>query len=145
MVSRRLPAAFLPKLEEIRQSLPLLFRREYPMAIQHDDLLENNIHVDEDTGRITGIVDWQDAIIAPFGVSLGYIEIVLGVRSERTWHLHHDHGSLRKQFWDTLYVAIGEISEADHQSIEVARLFGLFKLYGFEENAALYLDALSPL
>ncbi|CRG90079.1 serine protein kinase, putative [Talaromyces islandicus] len=43
----------------------------YTYAFQPDDLLENNIHVDETTGHITGIVDWSAAIIAPFGVSLG--------------------------------------------------------------------------
>lgn len=65
--------------------LPLLFRPGCPMALQHDELLENNIHVDEVTGRITGIVDWADAVIAPFGVSLSGLETLLGVTS---WHFH---------------------------------------------------------
>ncbi|KAL1591526.1 hypothetical protein SLS60_011918 [Paraconiothyrium brasiliense] len=141
-LSRSLPQRFLPKLEEIRLSLPLLFRTEYPVVVQHDDLLENNIHVDEDTGRITGIVDWHDVMIAPFGVSLGSLEIVLGVQNGSTWHLHYDHVNLRKHFWDTLYRIIGEVSDVDRQCIEIARLFGLFRLYGPEENAAAYLDAL---
>ncbi|OAA59597.1 hypothetical protein SPI_05795 [Niveomyces insectorum RCEF 264] len=45
----------------------------------YDDLLENNFHVDEETGRITDVVDWADAQVAPYGVSLGGLEIVLGI------------------------------------------------------------------
>lgn len=112
------------------------------MVVQHDDLLENNIHIEEDSGRITGIVDWHDAMIAPFGVSLNGLETVLGVQTASTWHLHHDHANLRKQFWNTFYGEVGEVSEVNRQCIETARLFGLFRLHGFEENAAAYLDVL---
>jgi aminoglycoside phosphotransferase (APT) family kinase protein len=57
----------------------LIFRPEYSKAVQHDDFLENNFYVDEVTGYITGVVDWADAIFAPFGVSLGGLETILGV------------------------------------------------------------------
>ncbi|KAF2021831.1 hypothetical protein BU24DRAFT_457759 [Aaosphaeria arxii CBS 175.79] len=106
-ISQTTPQRFLPKIDEIRGALPLLFRHEYPMVVQHDDLLENNIHVDEHTGGITGIVDWQDAIIAPFGVSLASLEVVLGVQTWSTWHLHHDHIRLRERFWDAFYGEVG--------------------------------------
>ncbi|KAJ2901647.1 hypothetical protein MKZ38_001606 [Zalerion maritima] len=71
-VSPDLPAQLQAKLDDVRQELPRLFRSSYPMVLQHDDLLENNIHVDEATGHITGkcIIDWADAKIALFGVSL---------------------------------------------------------------------------
>ncbi|RMJ09164.1 hypothetical protein CDV36_011198 [Fusarium kuroshium] len=69
-VSPGLPAQLQATLDDVRQELPRLFQSSYPMVLQHDDLLENNIHVDEATGHITGIIDWADAKIAPFGVSL---------------------------------------------------------------------------
>lgn len=114
------------------------------MAFQHDDLLENNIHVDETTGRITGIVDWSDAIIAPFGVSLGGLETLFGVQTMTNWHFHPSHLRLREHFWGTFYSEIGSISEEDRRSIKVARLFGLFRTHGFEEKdqAIVYLEAL---
>jgi len=144
-LSQSLPERFHPKLDEVRQGLPLLFRSEYPMVVQHDDLLENNIHVDEATGRITGIVDWHDAIIALFGVSIAGLETVLGIQTGTSWHLHHSHVSFREQFWDTFYGETGGFSEADRRSVEIARLFGLFRSHGPEENAAAYLDVLCPL
>lgn len=42
-LSQGLPKRFLPKLTEVRQGLPLLFRSNYPMVLNHDDLLEMNI------------------------------------------------------------------------------------------------------
>jgi Phosphotransferase enzyme family len=143
-VSQGLPEQLQAKLGEVRQELPLLFRPDYPMAFQHDDLLENNIHVDETTGHITGIVDWSDGIIAPFGVSLIGLETLLGVQTMTKWHFHPNHLSLRKHFWRTFFLEVGSISEKDHHSIEVARLFGLFRTHGFEEKdqAIVYLEAL---
>jgi hypothetical protein len=35
---------------------------------------------------------------------------------------------------ETFYIKIGQISETHRRSIEVARLFGLFRTHGFEEE-----------
>jgi hypothetical protein len=120
------------------------------MVVQHDDLLENNIHVDEATGHITGIVDWASAMIAPFGISLGGVETLLGVPTLTSWHLHPSHVDLREHFWDTFYEEIGKISADDRRSIEVARLFGLFRTHslispGDGEARIAYLEALCTL
>ncbi|KAK6215675.1 hypothetical protein QIS74_08694 [Colletotrichum tabaci] len=97
-LSQSLPERFQQKLCEVRQSLPLLFRPDYVMTVNHDDLLEMNIHVDKETGRITGIVDWADAKIAPFGTSLWGLETVLGIQTSSSWLFHPDHVYFRNQF-----------------------------------------------
>ncbi|KAF3760059.1 hypothetical protein M406DRAFT_343662 [Cryphonectria parasitica EP155] len=140
-VSQGLPEQLQAKLDKVQQRLPLLFRPSYPIALQHDDLLENNIHVNEATGHITGIIDWADAIIAPFDVSLSGLETILGVQTLTSWHFHPNYSSLREYFWETLYRKIGNVSGEDRRSIEVARLFGLFRTYGFEDKAVFYLEA----
>lgn len=104
------------------------------MVINHDDLLEMNIHVDEGTGGITGIVDWADAKIAPFGTSLGGLEAILGVQTSSRWLFHPDHNYLRTQFWNTFYEVIGYLSDDDRRAIEVGRIFGLFRTYGFDRR-----------
>jgi hypothetical protein len=143
-LSQGLPERFYPKLDEIRQGLPLLFRPSYPIVVNHDDLLENNIHVDEKTGRITGIVDWADAIFAPFGTSLGGLETLLGVQTSKQWHFHPSHKHLRKEFWKSFYAITGNLSADDRQAIEIGRMFGLFRTHGFDrlpekDDARLYL------
>jgi len=133
-LSQGLPERFQPKLDEIRQGLPLLFRSDYPIVLNHDDLLEMNIHVDEGTGRITGIVDWADAIIAPFGTSLGGLETILGVQTSSRWYFHPSHNYFRTQFWETFYEVTGYLSENDRRAIEIGRIFGLFRTYGFDRR-----------
>ncbi|KAI0408312.1 hypothetical protein F4802DRAFT_549313 [Xylaria palmicola] len=133
-LSQGLPKRFRPKLDEVRQGLPLLFRSHYPMVLNHDDLLEMNIHVDTGSGRITGIVDWADAKIAPFGTSLGGLEIILGVQTSSCWFFHPNHKNLRMQFWKTFYESIGYLSDDDRRAIEIGRIFGLFRTYGFDRR-----------
>jgi hypothetical protein len=129
-----LPVRFQPKLEEIRQGLPLLFRSDYAIVLNHDDLLEMNIHVDEETGSITGIVDWADAIITPFGTSLEGLETILGVRTASRWYFHPSHNYFRTQFWKTFYEVTGYISDDDRRAIEIGRMFGLLRTYGFDRR-----------
>lgn len=93
-----------------------------------------NIHVDEETGRITGIVDWADAKMAPFGTSLGGLETILGVQTSSCWLFHPSHEHLRTQFWKTFYGVTGKLSDIDRQAIEVGRAFGLFRAHGFDRR-----------
>jgi hypothetical protein len=97
-----------------------------------------NIHVDKDTGRITGIVDWADSRIAPFGTSLGALETVLGVETSSLWLYHPNHEYLRNKFWESFYEATGGITADDRRTMEAARLFGLFRTYGFDRRPENY-------
>ena len=61
---------------------------------------------------------------------------MLGVRTmnEHGWSYFPSHGELREQFWTVFYHCLGTISEAQKQSIEVARLTGLFLANGFMQD-----------
>jgi len=140
-----LPDSLRPTINKVRESLSLLFRPDFPMVFQHDDLLENNFHVEEATGHITGIVDWANAKVAPYGISLGGLEIVLGIQTNTDWYFHPSHVRLRQQFWNTFDSEIGEVSDLDRRSMEVARLMGLFRTHGIEWKNAMsgvYLERL---
>lgn len=104
------------------------------MVLDHDDLLEMNIHVDKETGCITGIVDWADSKVAPFGTSLGGLETILGVQTSSCWHFHPSHDYLRAEFWKTFYGIIGYLSDNDRRAMEIGRLFSLFRTYGFDRR-----------
>jgi hypothetical protein len=143
-LSLTLPESLHSTIDMVRQNLHLLFRPNFPAAIQHGDILENNIHVEEETGRITAVVDWQDAFVAPFGLSLGGVEIFLGIQTDTDWHFHPSHGELRQLFWDTFYGEVGYVSELDKHCIKMARLMSLLEIYGFEQNdmSGVYLEKL---
>jgi hypothetical protein len=140
-----MPDSLRPTIKEVRQNLSLIFRPDFPMVLQHDDFLENNFHVEEATGHVTGIVDWANAKVAPYGISLGGLEIVLGIQTNTDWHFHPSHIRLRQQFWDTFDGEVGEISDLDRRSMEVARQMGLLRTHGSEWKDAMsgvYLEKL---
>ncbi|XP_044718707.1 phosphotransferase enzyme family domain-containing protein [Hirsutella rhossiliensis] len=131
-----LPERFYATLDTLIPQLPSIFDQDWPLVPNHTDLLENNIHVDPGTGAIVGICDWRDAEISPFGMSLGGLETMLGVRTmnEHGWSYFPNHNELREHFWTTFYQNLGATSEAQQQRIEVARLTGLFLANGFVQD-----------
>lgn len=99
----------------------------------HVDLLENNIHVNPSTGRITGICDWAGAEVSPFGMSVGGVETLLGIQHwTRGWCYHANHQVLRDLFWETFWNAIGPAVEEQKERVEVARLVGILLDNGFQ-------------
>ena len=126
------PERFAPTLDKLITKLPGIFSSSWPLVPHHTDLLENNIHVNPQTGEMTGICDWKDTIIGPFGLSLGGLETMLGVRTwKEGWVYHHNQQELRDLFWATFWEVMGDISEDQKELIEVARLVGLFMDNGF--------------
>jgi hypothetical protein len=88
--------------------------------------------VNPETGHIVGICDWKDTTIGPFGMSLGGLETMLGIRRTRGWCYHPNQQELRDLFWGSFYDAMGQVSEEQRELIEVARLVGIFLENGFE-------------
>lgn len=131
-LSRNLPLRFQESLEEVQAALPSLFASEYPLALNHGDLSEMNILVDPSTGHITGVIDWAEAKVSPFGISLWGLENVLGSMNQQGWRYHPHHRALRDLFWQTFETAIGQISNDNKQTIQIARMAGLFLRYGFD-------------
>ena len=128
-----LPKRFRPTLDYLISMLPSLLAADWPLVPNHTDLLENNIHVSKETGHIAGICDWKDATIGPFGVSLEGLETMLGKRTMSWgWRYHSNQQELRDLFWETLYQAMGGVSEEQKKLINVAKLVGLFLTNGFE-------------
>ncbi|KAI1261959.1 hypothetical protein F5Y18DRAFT_400249 [Xylariaceae sp. FL1019] len=129
-----LPSRFRATLDRLIPQLPSICNESWPLVPNHTDLLENNIHVDIDTGAITGICDWRDAQVGPFGMSLSGLETMLGIRvmNEDGWRYFPNHNELRELFWAAFYRDIGPMSEQQRQRIEVARLTGLFLENGWD-------------
>ncbi len=64
--------------------------------------------MDARTGCITGICDWRDTTIGPFGTSLWSLETILGIRKKKEgWVYHANHQELRELFWDSFRRAHG--------------------------------------
>ncbi|KIY66631.1 hypothetical protein CYLTODRAFT_354692 [Cylindrobasidium torrendii FP15055 ss-10] len=137
-----LPERFRPTLANLISTLPSLLQADWPLVPNHTDLLENNIHVSKETGHLVGICDWKDAVISPFGMSLGGLETMLGTHTmSRGWCYHSSQQELRDLFWETLYQEMGGVSEAQKELVNVARLTGLFLANGFDWKDGLKVPA----
>jgi len=123
-----------------------------PWVLTHQDLSDMNILVDPDSGHITGVVDWADATIEPFGMALWGLESVLGCSGPKGWsYFENDPSQSRALFWKIFLKEIGHtISDECRYAINEVRTLGVLLRYGFcWENGTMnpvkdtmYLDAL---
>lgn len=109
---------------------------EYPLVLTHGDLSEENILANPETGEITGIVDWAEASIQPFGFSLYALDNILGYQDlKQGWVFHSTAELLRDEFWKKFSEqVVGGVSQADMELIRLARLAGLFLRYGLQNT-----------
>ncbi|CAG8269000.1 unnamed protein product [Penicillium salamii] len=133
-LAEALPERFRSKLIEVRDQLPLLFAPDYPQVLNHADPWEMNIHVSPSTRAITGMVDWRDAAVGPFGLSFWGLETLLGTFGADGWHFHARHLDLRRTFWETLYATAGIAMESQKQAVRVGRIVGIFQAYGLSKG-----------
>ncbi|KAI1428892.1 hypothetical protein F5Y12DRAFT_730453 [Xylaria sp. FL1777] len=131
LLSRYLPSRFALNLDKVRKELPLLFSETFPLVLSHQDLCEMNILIHPETGSITGIVDWAEARILPFGFSLWGFENILGYMNSAGWHYYDNRRELEDVFWRTFLTEADNPSDDDLRLIRVARMAGLFCRYGF--------------
>jgi hypothetical protein len=154
ILSRSLPPRFAEILRELCLALPIIFSKTYPFVLTHDDLCEMNIFVDPDSGNINGIIDWADAKVLPFGISLWGLENILGYMDSKGWHYYDKYRNLETLFWRTFEDIAGPLSDHNKEIIRITRMIGFVFRYGFtwddgvrerpvggSDSSLIYLDA----
>ncbi|RDW81273.1 aminoglycoside phosphotransferase family protein [Aspergillus mulundensis] len=154
LLARELPTRFISAITTLRAELPLLFTPGYPLVLTHTDLCEMNVMVDPETGGITGIIDWAEAKVLPFGMALWGVLNMLGSMDSRGWTYRADSAEFEKLFWDTFYDIVGRVSAEEGRAMKVAERVGLVLRYAFawddgvservvteEDSRVKYLDA----
>lgn len=89
-----------------------------------------NILVEPKTGEITGIIDWAEAGVQPFGFALYALDNLLGYLTPTGWIFHSGAELLRNEFWRVFDDIVGGVSEIEMRLIRLARAAGLFLRYG---------------
>lgn len=135
LLARDLPPRFASNVEMVRKELPALFSGTLPFVLSHGDLNTMNILANPETGNITGIVDWTEARILPFGFALYGLDCVLGWMDSKGWHYYDGHRELESVFWKSFRQEAKGFSDADLGLVRVARTAGLFTQYGFVFDA----------
>ncbi|KAI4632676.1 hypothetical protein J4E80_000033 [Alternaria sp. BMP 0032] len=133
-LASKLPDAHLR--ERARETMRAIQRMEdYPVVLNHGDLIPSNILVDQNTWEITGLVDWAEAEYLPFGTCLYGLEHLLGTisldpaKSVPKWTYFNGATQLRKLFWSRFFDAVPE-SEARMGHVRVMRDVGVLLWHG---------------
>lgn len=124
------PHRFQHHILRVEKLLPVIKYGEYPLVLTHGDLNEMNILVDPTIGNITGVIDWAEASILPFGFSLYALDNTLGYMGPTGWSYYENAKVLRDAFWAEFYSLVGDLSTDIVSYIQVARIAGILIRYG---------------
>jgi hypothetical protein len=144
-LSDNLPGASLRQVAETTLAR-VQAMQEYPVVLNHGDLIPSNIVVDEDTWEITGLVDWAEAEYLPFGTCLYGLENLLGYIPHPAISSPEDSSrsddpplafvyydsvpDLRELFWERLFEAVPEM-KTRQDDVKTMRDVGVLLWYGY--------------
>lgn len=131
-LSSSLPPRFTKIIENTQKNMGQMINA-VPWVLTHQDLSDMNILVDPDSGHITGVVDWADATVEPFGMALWGLESVLGYSGPDGWsYFGSDPSRSRALFWKAFLREIGcTISDECYRAINDVKTLGVLLRYGF--------------
>ncbi|KAL8725170.1 MAG: hypothetical protein Q9166_007524 [cf. Caloplaca sp. 2 TL-2023] len=136
LLASTLPARFTAIVSSLQTRLDELFQPLYPQVLTHGDLCPMNVLVSPTTGHITGIIDWAEAEVLPFGFALYGLENILGYMGPGGWKYFDIREELEQRFWsyfwDCLADAKRPIEDSRRNTVIIARQIGILLQYGFE-------------
>lgn len=134
------------RLHQLSQDLPQRFRPHaqlalkhmdrlncLPWVLNHGDIITSNIILDPKTGHLTGLVDWAEAEVLPFGTCLYGLEELLGTMTPTGFTYQNNSECLRTAFWRKLFAEIPELNGNAEllEAIGMAREVGVLLWHGF--------------
>lgn len=131
-----LPERFRPIIQTCLDDLDLVF--SLPMVLLHRDFGMSNILVEDKTCHLTGVIDWAEAEIRPFGQNLHSLEAFTGaLHLQSGWRRYEDYKNLQRAFWETFSDEIGVQSFIKTKlAIESSRVIGLLLSRGYTKRLA---------
>ncbi|KAL6921925.1 hypothetical protein ACHAPO_002685 [Fusarium lateritium] len=135
-LAESLPPRFQPLVSYCKDNLQFVFNSAIPWCLNHGDLCDTNIIIDPPTGKLSGVIDWAEGSILPFGCALWGLETVLGRFDfeKGEWVYDEQREDLEDLFWETFRSHVGSLNPAQERGITVARLTGLFFRHAFKFN-----------
>lgn len=135
LLLHRLPSRFHQIIQICLNSMETIC--SLPMVLLHRDFSTCNIMVDRASCYLTGIIDWAEAEICPFGQNLHSIQDLTGALHLKNWWRRYDgYEALQDIFWDTFQDEVGGLSTDTIEAIKTARIMGLLRSRGFTKRLA---------
>ncbi|KAI6708655.1 hypothetical protein JHW43_008806 [Diplocarpon mali] len=136
-LTKNLPQRFRPVARRALENLHSV--RALPWVLTHGDLVVGNIMVDPSSGRLTGLVDWAEAEVLPFGTCFYGLEEMLGEMTTSGFQYRQDATELRLVFWAELEKHIPELGRSRVlEAVKLARDIGVLLWHGIAfDNGAI--------
>ncbi|KAM3516438.1 hypothetical protein NHJ13051_009914 [Beauveria bassiana] len=130
-----LPEKFKPTVQDCLRCLDDIM--VLPMALLHKDFGACNLLVNPDSCHLTGVIDWAEATIGPFGTNLHSVQAFTGSMHLRNgWSRFPDYEQLEQLFWLNFAKEVGGMPEQTLTTIKKARVLGFLLSHGFTSRLA---------
>lgn len=125
-----LPPRFHPATQKCLDSMEAIM--SLPMVLLHHDFSSCNYLVDETSCHLTGVIDWAEAEVEPFGLNLESLQSLRGtLHLKNGWTRFEDYDALHDTFWKTFRDEVGDLSTETMETIKSATIMGLLLSHGF--------------
>ena len=132
---KKLPDRFKCIIETCLSSIDDIL--DLPIVLLHRDFGDCNVMVHEETCHLTGVIDWAEADIAPFGLNLHSLQAFSGRLHLRDgWSRYDDYEDLQDLFWSKFQEEVRVLSPERLRTIKLARVLGLLLSRGFTSRLA---------
>jgi len=119
-----------------------------PVTLSHQDLSPFNYLIDDSTGRIQAVLDWDGALYLPVGSNFHFMDSLFGFMTRSGWQDTENRPELEAAFYDRALASLaaqglGEITKEQLESQKAigSLLYGVERLLKFEdEQSERYLD-----
>ncbi|KAJ5274546.1 hypothetical protein N7505_003091 [Penicillium chrysogenum] len=119
-----------------------------PITLTHQDLAPFNYLIDDSTGRVQAVLDWDGALYLPVGSNFHFIDSLFGFMTLSGWQDTEDRQELEAAFYDRVMASLATqgVGRITKEQLESQKAIGML-LYGVErllkfkdERAEHYLD-----
>ncbi|KAH8810871.1 hypothetical protein F5884DRAFT_897406 [Xylogone sp. PMI_703] len=127
--TQNLKGRILHCLSEIRKNSACLAK--LPLVLTHADLTPFNYLIDERSGHITGVLDWDGTSYLPLGHNFHFIEQLFGYMTKDGWEDMEDRRVLESLFYARLRQLLTSegFEESDLEAIKYEKALGILTYY----------------
>lgn len=116
----------------INKILPQLHNlTDLPVALTHQDLSPFNYLIDESTGRVRAVLDWDGALYLMLGSNFHFVESFFGYMTQQGWEDNEDGQELELAFYARVSsnVAAQGFVGATKDRLDLAKAVGMLDYY----------------
>ncbi|KAJ5781435.1 uncharacterized protein N7518_009918 [Penicillium psychrosexuale] len=104
-----------------------------PVTLTHQDLTPFNYLIDDSTGRVQAVLDWDGAVYLPVGSNFYFMDSLLGFMTPSGWQDNGDRQELEGAFYDRVLASLATqgLRGITKEQLELQKAIGVLQ-YGVE-------------